>query len=56
MSRPTADPFRCSFCGKHQDEVKKLLGECVAVAKKLVKDSSSTKPATWPVKPKPPRS
>jgi ATP-dependent Clp protease ATP-binding subunit ClpX len=54
--------LRCSFCGKQQDEVKKLLAgekaficnECVAIARKLVKDSSA-KPA-WPVKPKPPRS
>ena len=55
--------LRCSFCGKHQDEVRKLLSgekaficnECVAIARKLVKDSSA-KPAAWPVKPKPPRS
>ena len=54
--------LRCSFCGKQQDEVKKLLAgekaficnECVAIARKLVKDSSA-QPA-WPVKPKPPRS
>jgi ATP-dependent Clp protease ATP-binding subunit ClpX len=57
-----SNQLRCSFCGKHQDEVKKLLGgdkalicnECVAVAKKLAKDSSA-KTAAWPVKPKPPR-
>ena len=55
-------PLRCSFCGKHQDEVRKLLAgekaficdECVATAKKLVKDSSE-KPAKWPEPPKPPR-
>jgi ATP-dependent Clp protease ATP-binding subunit ClpX len=36
--------LHCSFCGKHQDEVRKLLAgekaficnECVAIAKKLV--------------------
>jgi len=55
--------LRCSFCGKHQDEVKKLLAgekaficnECVALAKKLVKDSTDSKPAKWPAPPKPPR-
>ena len=57
------DALRCSFCGKHQDEVKKLLAgakaficnECVAIARKVVKDASPAKPAPWPVKPKPPR-
>ncbi|HEX7249215.1 MAG TPA: ClpX C4-type zinc finger protein [Burkholderiales bacterium] len=57
------DQLRCSFCGKHQDEVKKLLAgekaficnECVALAKKIVKDAPTSKPAPWPVKPKPPR-
>ena len=55
--------LRCSFCGKDQDDVKKLVAgakaficnECVAVAKKLVKDSSASQPAKWPVPPKPPR-
>ena len=55
--------LHCSFCGKRQDEVRKLLAgekaficnECVAVANKLVKDSSSSQPAKWPVPPKPPR-
>jgi ATP-dependent Clp protease ATP-binding subunit ClpX len=57
----STEQLRCSFCGKHQDEVKKLLAganalicnECVATAKQLMKDDS--KPATWPAPPKPPR-
>ena len=58
-----SQPLCCSFCGKPQDQVNKLLAcekaficdECVAIAKKLVKDSSTSKPAKWPAPPKPPR-
>ena len=55
--------LRCSFCGKDQDDVKKLVAganalicnECIAVADKLMKDKSTSKPPAWPQPPKPPR-
>lgn len=45
--------LRCSFCGKHQDEVKKLLAgndalicnECVAIAARKMKGTSDE---PWP--------
>jgi ATP-dependent Clp protease ATP-binding subunit ClpX len=55
-----SDRFRCSFCGKRQSEVKKLLAgekaficdECVAIAKKVMKEASGEPvdpaPAPWP--------
>ena len=53
--------LRCSFCGKTEDQVKKLVAgakalicnECVAVAKKIMKETpedpaDAPKPASWP--------
>jgi ATP-dependent Clp protease ATP-binding subunit ClpX len=61
--------LRCSFCGKHQDDVKKLVAgakaficnECVAIADRIMKETpddpgDAPKPASWPEPPKPPRS
>jgi len=60
--------LRCSFCGKHQDDVKKLVAgakaficnECVAIADKIMKETpgepgDEPKPTSWPAPPKPPR-
>jgi len=55
--------LRCSFCGKHQGEVKKLLAgakaticdECVATADRLMKESPedrAEKPPPWRAPPK----
>jgi ATP-dependent Clp protease ATP-binding subunit ClpX len=54
--------LRCSFCGKDQDDVKKLVAgakaficnECVAIADRIMKeapdspDQAPDKPAAWP--------
>jgi len=61
--------LRCSFCGKHQDDVKKLVAgakaficnECVAIADRIMKEApdepgNEPKPAAWPEPPKPSRS
>ena len=61
--------LRCSFCGKHQDDVKKLVAgakaficnECVAIADRIMKETpdepgDEPKPASWPALPKPSRS
>jgi len=60
--------IRCSFCGKHEKDVKKVVAgpnvficnECVAVADKIMKErpenpGDASKPVSWPVPPKPPR-
>ena len=53
--------LRCSFCGKSEDQVKKLVAgakayicdECVAIADRIMKaspdDPGSLKPPSWPV-------
>ena len=59
MSRQ--DRLRCSFCGKHQDEVKKLVAgakalicnECVGIADRVMKEAPDEagvppKLASWP--------
>lgn len=51
----------CSFCGKSEDEVKKLVAganalicnDCVAIASRIMKDTpdepgEAPKPASWP--------
>jgi ATP-dependent Clp protease ATP-binding subunit ClpX len=51
--------LRCSFCGKHQDEVKRLLAgndalicnECVAVAARKMKGQPGDPDEPWPTKP-----
>jgi ATP-dependent Clp protease ATP-binding subunit ClpX len=60
--------LRCSFCGKHQDDVKKLVAgakalicnECVAIADRIMKaapgEPDASTPASWPEPPKPSRS
>ena len=54
--------LRCSFCGKDQDDVKKLVAgakaficnECVAIADRIMKQQTpddrgeTPKPAAWP--------
>ncbi len=53
--------LRCSFCGKAEDEVKKLVAgaealicnECVGVARRVMKEAPDEpgeppKPASWP--------
>ena len=53
--------LRCSFCGKHQDQVKKLVAgakalicnECVRVAQQVMQEAPDEpgeppKPASWP--------
>jgi ATP-dependent Clp protease ATP-binding subunit ClpX len=53
--------LRCSFCGKDQEEVKKLVAgaqaficnECVAIADRIMKQTpdepgAPPKPASWP--------
>ena len=53
--------LRCSFCGKDQDDVKKLVAgakalicnECVAIADRIMKQApddpgETPKPAAWP--------
>ena len=53
--------LRCSFCGKTEDQVKKLVAgakalicnECVVIADRMMKDTPDApgeppKPATWP--------
>jgi ATP-dependent Clp protease ATP-binding subunit ClpX len=53
--------LRCSFCGKDQDDVKKLVdgakaficNECVAIADRIMKQTpdnpgETPKPAEWP--------
>jgi ATP-dependent Clp protease ATP-binding subunit ClpX len=53
--------LRCSFCGKSEDQVKKLVAgakalicnECVALANKIMKEppeepGDAPKPASWP--------
>jgi ATP-dependent Clp protease ATP-binding subunit ClpX len=53
--------LRCSFCGKTEDQVKKLVAgakalicnECVGLANKIMKETpedpgDATKPASWP--------
>ena len=53
--------LRCSFCGKTEDQVKKLVAgakapicnECVALANKIMKETpedpgDAPKPAAWP--------
>lgn len=60
--------IRCSFCGKHQKDVKKVVAgpnvficnECVAIANKIMKETpdepdDQPKPAAWPAPLKPPR-
>jgi ATP-dependent protease Clp ATPase subunit len=47
------DKMRCSFCGKHQDQVKKLIGgpqrvsicdQCVALCNQIIDDDLSPTP------------
>jgi ATP-dependent Clp protease ATP-binding subunit ClpX len=54
--------LRCSFCGKSEDQVKKLVAgakalicdECVAVAERIMKQApDDPKPSSWPEPPKP---
>jgi ATP-dependent Clp protease ATP-binding subunit ClpX len=53
--------LRCSFCGKTEDQVKKLVAgakalicnECVVIANKVIKQTpdepgDAPKPASWP--------
>ena len=53
--------LRCSFCGKTEDQVKKLVAgakalicnECVAIAERIMKEApgepgEAPKPASWP--------
>jgi ATP-dependent Clp protease ATP-binding subunit ClpX len=54
--------LRCSFCGKGEDQVKKLVAgaqalicdQCVAIADRIMKQApDESKPSSWPVPPKP---
>jgi ATP-dependent protease Clp ATPase subunit len=54
----------CSFCGKREDQVKKLVAgakalicdECVAIADRIMKQAPDAPDASsWPVPPKPPQ-
>ena len=57
----TGKKLRCSFCGKTEDQVKKLVAgadalicnECVLIADRIMKETPDTpgeppKPASWP--------
>jgi ATP-dependent Clp protease ATP-binding subunit ClpX len=57
----TGKKLRCSFCGKSEDQVKKLVAgakalicnECVSIADGIMRDTPDTpgeppKPASWP--------
>ena len=52
--------LRCSFCGKREDQVKKLIAgdkalicnECVAKASQIMKDASTGDAPKWPGPPK----
>jgi ATP-dependent Clp protease ATP-binding subunit ClpX len=59
----TSAKLRCSFCGKSEDQVKRLVAgakalicdQCVAVADRIMKkapDDPETKPPQWPAPPK----
>ena len=55
--------LRCSFCGKKEDEVRKLVAgakalicdQCVAIAERIMKEAPETpgeKPSWWRAPPK----
>lgn len=61
LARMIDKKLRCSFCGKTEDQVKKLVAgakalicnECVAIADRMMKDTADApgeppKPAKWP--------